>query len=185
MVVHEFERHGWQVEAVYLGNPIRHDEMYLLINQGFAGKQRLMYVFQPLQQPRPYPCHPVGRRQPRAQWLPYGQVGRETRRIRRRSLRAPHRRLQRIQHSLHRLREIPRSRHRQCASKRHLITACCTLPCKTYDSAHQNNANCCAKEYLLMSKTMFPFRSNIVSSVSISARKLSFLPFFYLMQSNN
>lgn len=44
-VVHEFERRGWQVEAVYLGNPMRHDEKYLLINQGFAGKQRLMPFF--------------------------------------------------------------------------------------------------------------------------------------------
>ncbi len=41
-VVHEFERRGWRVEAVYLGNPMRHDEKYLLINQGFAGKQRLV-----------------------------------------------------------------------------------------------------------------------------------------------
>ena len=45
VVVHEFERHGWQVEDVYLGNPMRHDEKYLLINQGFAGKQRLMPFF--------------------------------------------------------------------------------------------------------------------------------------------
>ena len=45
MVIHEFERHSWQVEAVYLGNPIRHDEMYLLINHGFASKQRLMPFF--------------------------------------------------------------------------------------------------------------------------------------------
>ena len=45
VVVHEFERHGWSVEAVYLGNPMRHDEKYLLINQGFAGKQRLMPFF--------------------------------------------------------------------------------------------------------------------------------------------
>ena len=44
-VVHEFERRGWQVEAVYLGNPMRHDEKYLLINQGFAGKQRLVPFF--------------------------------------------------------------------------------------------------------------------------------------------
>ena len=35
-VIHEFERRGWRVEAVYLGNPMRHDEKYLLINQGFA-----------------------------------------------------------------------------------------------------------------------------------------------------
>lgn len=45
VVQHEFERHGWRVEAVYLGNPMRHDEKYLLINQGFAGKQQLMPFF--------------------------------------------------------------------------------------------------------------------------------------------
>lgn len=31
-VVHEFERRGWRVEAVNLGNPMRHYEKYLLIN---------------------------------------------------------------------------------------------------------------------------------------------------------
>ena len=45
VVVHELEKHGWQVTDVYLGNPMRHDEKYLLINQGFAGKQRLMPFF--------------------------------------------------------------------------------------------------------------------------------------------
>ena len=45
VVIHEFEKRGWQVEDVYLGNPMRHDEKYLLINQGFAGKQRLMPFF--------------------------------------------------------------------------------------------------------------------------------------------
>lgn len=30
---------------MYLGNPMRHDEKYLLINQGFAGKQRFMPFF--------------------------------------------------------------------------------------------------------------------------------------------
>lgn len=47
VVVHEFERHGWTVEAVYLGNPMRYDEKYPLINQGFAGKQRLMPFLNP------------------------------------------------------------------------------------------------------------------------------------------
>lgn len=42
VVMHEFQRHGWDVIDVYLGNPMRHSEKYLLINQGFAGKQRLM-----------------------------------------------------------------------------------------------------------------------------------------------
>lgn len=45
VVCHEFEAHGWRVESVYLGNPMRHDEKYLLINQAFAGKQRLMPFF--------------------------------------------------------------------------------------------------------------------------------------------
>ena len=43
--MHEFERHGWSVQDVYLGNPMRHDEKCLLINQGFSGKQRLMPYF--------------------------------------------------------------------------------------------------------------------------------------------
>lgn len=45
VVSHEFEAHGWNVVDVYLGNPMRHDEKYLLINQGFSGRQRLMPFF--------------------------------------------------------------------------------------------------------------------------------------------
>ena len=45
VIVHEFERHGWEVIEVYLGNPMKHDEKYLLINRAFAGKQRLMPMF--------------------------------------------------------------------------------------------------------------------------------------------
>ena len=45
VVKKELEAHGWEVVDVYLGNPMRHDEKYLLINQGFAGKQRLMPFF--------------------------------------------------------------------------------------------------------------------------------------------
>ena len=45
VIVHEFEAHGWQVRSVYIGNPMRHDEKYLLINQAFQGKQRLMPFF--------------------------------------------------------------------------------------------------------------------------------------------
>ena len=85
VVVHEFERHGWSVQDVYLGNPMRHDEKYLLINQVFSGKQRLMPYFnrqmlcnmrtklnlfklcrvQPIfvkqKQWWPYSCHTIGR----------------------------------------------------------------------------------------------------------------------------
>ena len=45
VIMSEFERHGWRCEPIYIGNPMRHDEKYLLINQGFAGKQRLMPFF--------------------------------------------------------------------------------------------------------------------------------------------
>ena len=45
VVCHEFQRHGWDVIDIYLGNPMKHDEKYLLINQAFAGKQRLMPFF--------------------------------------------------------------------------------------------------------------------------------------------
>jgi len=44
-VVNEFNKNGWEVIAVYVGQPMRHDLKYLLINNGFAGKQRLMPMF--------------------------------------------------------------------------------------------------------------------------------------------
>ena len=45
VICHEFERHGWRCEPVFIGNPMRHHEKYLLINQGFAGQQRLTPFF--------------------------------------------------------------------------------------------------------------------------------------------
>ena len=42
VICHEFEQHGWTVNSVFLGNPMKHHEKYLLINQAFQGKQRLM-----------------------------------------------------------------------------------------------------------------------------------------------
>ena len=45
VIIHEFELHNWNVIDVYVGNPMKHDEKYLLINQGFTGKQRLMPFF--------------------------------------------------------------------------------------------------------------------------------------------
>ena len=47
VVVHEFERHGWSMQDVYLGNPMRHDEKYLLINQGFFRQATLDALLQP------------------------------------------------------------------------------------------------------------------------------------------
>ena len=47
VVVYEFERRGWSVQDVYLGNPMRHDEKYLLINQGFFRQATLDALLQP------------------------------------------------------------------------------------------------------------------------------------------
>lgn len=44
-IISEFESHGWRVVAVPLGNPMRHDEKYNLINQGLAGRNRLTPYF--------------------------------------------------------------------------------------------------------------------------------------------
>lgn len=45
VVCDEFHKHGWEVSAVYLGQPMHHHDKYLLINQAFAGRQRLMPFF--------------------------------------------------------------------------------------------------------------------------------------------
>lgn len=44
-IVTEFQRHGWTVVPVYLGNPMHHDEKYNLINLGFKGRNRLTPYF--------------------------------------------------------------------------------------------------------------------------------------------
>jgi hypothetical protein len=41
----QFEERGWRVVDVYLGQPMRHDEKYLLINNAFKGLQNLMPFF--------------------------------------------------------------------------------------------------------------------------------------------
>lgn len=45
VVVAEFQKHGWKVLDIPLGNPMRHDEKYLLINEGFSGHNKLMPLF--------------------------------------------------------------------------------------------------------------------------------------------
>lgn len=45
VVKYQFERRGWQVETVYIGAPMKHNEKYLLINQGFAGNNWLEPFF--------------------------------------------------------------------------------------------------------------------------------------------
>lgn len=44
-IMREFELHGWTVIPIYLGNPMRHDEKYNLINLGFKGRNRLTPYF--------------------------------------------------------------------------------------------------------------------------------------------
>ena len=45
VIVNELQKNGWYVIEQYLGAPMKHDEKYLLINQGLAGRNRLMPVF--------------------------------------------------------------------------------------------------------------------------------------------
>ncbi|MDE5774006.1 MAG: hypothetical protein K2H86_06080, partial [Muribaculaceae bacterium] len=45
VIENEFERHGWHIESVYIGQPMHHHEKHLLINRGFAGRQRLQPMF--------------------------------------------------------------------------------------------------------------------------------------------
>ena len=40
-----FEAHGWFVNDVYIGQPMKHAEKHLLINQGFSGKNSLTPMF--------------------------------------------------------------------------------------------------------------------------------------------
>lgn len=42
VIIHELQLHGWRVRPVYIGQPMKHIEKYLLINRGFAGRARLM-----------------------------------------------------------------------------------------------------------------------------------------------
>ena len=44
-IIREFEMHGWHVQPVPLGSPMRHDEKYNLINLGFKGRNRLTPYF--------------------------------------------------------------------------------------------------------------------------------------------
>lgn len=41
----EFERYGWTVTPVYIGNPMNHGEKYLLINRMLAGQTNLKPIF--------------------------------------------------------------------------------------------------------------------------------------------
>lgn len=42
VICDEFEKHGWSVLPVYIGNPMKHVEKWLLISEGFMGKNGLL-----------------------------------------------------------------------------------------------------------------------------------------------
>lgn len=41
VIEHCFQREGWRVRAVYLGNPMRHSDKYLIVNDSFTGARAL------------------------------------------------------------------------------------------------------------------------------------------------
>ncbi|MDR1981338.1 MAG: hypothetical protein LBQ39_06955 [Tannerellaceae bacterium] len=45
VVCEEFEKHGWSVIPVYVGNPMKHIEKWLLLSEGFMGKSGLIPMF--------------------------------------------------------------------------------------------------------------------------------------------
>ncbi len=45
VITHTLESRGWMVTPVFVGNPMNHADKHLLINQGFAGRQRLTPLF--------------------------------------------------------------------------------------------------------------------------------------------
>lgn len=51
VIIQRFERNGWSIIPVYLGQPMKHHEKYLLINQGFSGQNNLMPMFNREQNP--------------------------------------------------------------------------------------------------------------------------------------
>jgi hypothetical protein len=45
VVCQEFEKNGWTVIPVFIGNPMKHMEKWLLISEGFTGKSGLVPMF--------------------------------------------------------------------------------------------------------------------------------------------
>lgn len=45
VIIEEFQKNGWFVNDVFIGNPMKHMEKYLLINRMFAGQGRLTPYF--------------------------------------------------------------------------------------------------------------------------------------------
>lgn len=45
IITEQFNRHGWTVESKFIGKPMRHNEKYTLIDEGFKGTRHLIPMF--------------------------------------------------------------------------------------------------------------------------------------------
>jgi len=45
VIIEQFNLHGWTVESVFIGKPLRHDQKYNIINDGFRGAKHLLPMF--------------------------------------------------------------------------------------------------------------------------------------------
>ena len=45
IIIEQFNKNGWMVEAVFIGRPLPHNQKYSLLNDGFTGKKHLMPMF--------------------------------------------------------------------------------------------------------------------------------------------
>ena len=45
IIIEQFQRHGWRVEAKFIGKPLPHNQKYTIINDCFRGAKHLMPVF--------------------------------------------------------------------------------------------------------------------------------------------
>ena len=45
VIIEQFNKHGWTVEDMFIGKPIRHTEKYTILDQGFSGAKGLLPMF--------------------------------------------------------------------------------------------------------------------------------------------
>ena len=45
VIIEQFNKHGWTVEDMFIGKPIRHTEKYTILDQGFTGAKGLLPMF--------------------------------------------------------------------------------------------------------------------------------------------
>lgn len=45
VIIEQFHKHGWVVEAIFIGKPLPHAQKYTILNDGFKGAKHLMPMF--------------------------------------------------------------------------------------------------------------------------------------------